>query len=145
MGRKVYGGQATHLPLKILTAGVMPIIFAQALMFLPNTIGSMFSGSLGQWFITNFSPDSWIYAIFLAILIIIFTYFYTAIAFNPVDVADNMKKNGGFIPGVRPGKSTADYIDNILTRVTLPASFFYFFLKFFYYLSKFIYDFVIAF
>ena len=124
VGRKVYGGQATHLPLKILTAGVMPIIFAQALMFLPNTIGSMFSGSLGQWFITNFSPDSWIYAIFLAILIIIFTYFYTAIAFNPVDVADNMKKNGGFIPGVRPGKSTADYIDNILTRVTLPASFF---------------------
>ena len=124
VGRKVYGGQATHLPLKILTAGVMPIIFAQALMFLPNTIGSMFSGAVGQWFITNFSPDSWIYAIFLAILIIIFTYFYTAIAFNPVDVADNMKKNGGFIPGVRPGKSTADYIDNILTRVTLPASFF---------------------
>ena len=124
VGRKVYGGQATHLPLKILTAGVMPIIFAQALMFLPNTIGSMFSGAVGQWFITNFSPDSWIYAIFLAILIIIFTYFYTAIAFNPVDVADNMKKNGGFIPGVRPGKPTADYIDNILTRVTLPASFF---------------------
>ena len=124
VGRKVYGGQATHLPLKILTAGVMPIIFAQALMFLPNTIGSMFSGSLGQWFITNFSPDSWIYAIFLAILIIIFTYFYTAIAFNPVDVADNMKKQGGFIPGVRPGKATADYIDKILTRVTLPSSLF---------------------
>jgi preprotein translocase subunit SecY len=124
IGRKVYGGQSTHLPLKILTAGVMPIIFAQALMFLPNTIGSMFSGAIGQWFITNFSPDSWIYAISLAIFIIIFTYFYTAIAFNPVDVADNMKKNGGFIPGVRPGKSTADYIDNILTRVTLPAAFF---------------------
>ena len=124
IGRKVYGGQSTHLPLKILTAGVMPIIFAQALMFLPNTIGSMFSGNIGQWFIDNFSPDSWIYATFLAIFIIIFTYFYTAIAFNPVDVADNMKKNGGFIPGVRPGKSTADYIDNILTRVTLPAAFF---------------------
>ena len=124
IGRKVYGGQSTHLPLKILTAGVMPIIFAQALMFLPNTIGSMFSGKVGEWFINNFSPDSWIYAIFLAIFIIIFTYFYTAIAFNPVDVADNMKKNGGFIPGVRPGKSTADYIDNILTRVTLPAAFF---------------------
>jgi preprotein translocase subunit SecY len=124
IGRKVYGGQSTHLPLKILTAGVMPIIFAQALMFLPNTIGSMFSGSVGQWFIDNFSPDSWIYATFLALFIIIFTYFYTAIAFNPVDVADNMKKNGGFIPGVRPGKSTADYIDNILTRVTLPAAFF---------------------
>ena len=84
----------------------------------------MFSGSLGQWFITNFSPDSWIYAIFLAILIIIFTYFYTAIAFNPVDVADNMKKQGGFIPGVRPGKATSDYIDRILTRVTLPSSIF---------------------
>jgi len=124
IGRKVYGGQSTHLPLKILTAGVMPIIFAQALMFLPNTIGSMFSGTVGQWFIDNFSPDSWIYATFLALFIIIFTYFYTAIAFNPVDVADNMKKNGGFIPGVRPGKSTADYIDNILTRVTLPAAFF---------------------
>ena len=124
VGRKVYGGQATHIPLKILTAGVMPIIFAQALMFLPNTIGSMFSGEVGQWFINNFSPDSWIYAIFLAIFIIIFTYFYTAIAFNPVDVADNMKKQGGFIPGVRPGKSTAEYIDHILTRVTLPASIF---------------------
>ncbi len=124
VGRKVYGGQSTHLPLKILTAGVMPIIFAQALMFLPNTIGQLFQGSIGNWFLRVFSPDHWFYALVLAILIIIFTYFYTAIAFNPVDVADNMKKQGGFIPGVRPGKPTAEYIDNILTKVTLPASIF---------------------
>ncbi len=124
VGRKVYGGQSTHLPLKILTAGVMPIIFAQALMFLPNTIGQLFQGSIGNWFLRVFSPDHWFYAFILAILIIVFTYFYTAIAFNPVDVADNMKKQGGFIPGVRPGKPTAEYIDNILTKVTLPASIF---------------------
>ncbi len=124
VGRKVYGGQATHIPLKVLTAGVMPIIFAQALMFLPNTIGQLFSGSVGNWLITIFSPDHWFYALVLSLLIIVFTYFYTAIAFNPVDVADNMKKQGGFIPGVRPGKSTADYIDNILTKVTLPAAIF---------------------
>ncbi len=124
VGRKVYGGQATHIPLKVLTAGVMPIIFAQALMFLPNTIGQLFSGSVGNWLISIFSPDHWFYALVLSLLIIVFTYFYTAIAFNPVDVADNMKKQGGFIPGVRPGKSTADYIDNILTKVTLPAAIF---------------------
>ena len=124
VGRKVYGGQSTHLPLKILTAGVMPIIFAQALMFLPNTIGQLFQGSIGNWVLTVFSPDHWFYALVLSIFIVIFTYFYTAIAFNPVDVADNMKKQGGFIPGVRPGKPTADYIDNILTKVTLPAAIF---------------------
>ena len=124
VGRKVYGGQSTHLPLKILTAGVMPIIFAQALMFLPNTIGQLFQGSVGNWVLTVFSPDHWFYALVLSIFIVIFTYFYTAIAFNPVDVADNMKKQGGFIPGVRPGKPTADYIDNILTKVTLPAAMF---------------------
>ena len=124
VGRKVYGGQSTHLPLKILTAGVMPIIFAQAIMFLPNTIGQLFQGSIGNWVLTVFSPDHWFYALVLSIFIIIFTYFYTAIAFNPVDVADNMKKQGGFIPGVRPGKPTADYIDNILTKVTLPAAIF---------------------
>ena len=126
VGRKVYGGQATHIPLKILTAGVMPIIFAQALMFLPNTIASFFpeGNGFGEWMRVVFAPTHLVYSLFLAFLIIIFTYFYTAIAFNPVDVADNMKKQGGFIPGVRPGKSTSDYIDNILTRVTLPASIF---------------------
>ena len=126
VGRKVYGGQATHIPLKILTAGVMPIIFAQALMFIPNTVATFFpEGNIfGEWLQRVFSPTHIVYSLFLAVLIIIFTYFYTAIAFNPVDVADNMKKQGGFIPGVRPGKSTAEYIDNILTKVTLPASFF---------------------
>ena len=125
VGRKQYGGQSTHIPLKILTAGVMPIIFAQALMFLPNTVASFLPESgFGDALRIYFAPTHFVYSLFFALLIIIFTYFYTAIAFNPVDVADNMKKQGGFIPGVRPGKSTSDYIDNILTRVTLPASIF---------------------
>ncbi len=125
VGRKVYGGQATHIPLKILTTGVMPIIFAQALMFIPSTLASFWPGSGFSEFMNEvFSPTHTVYNLFFALLIIVFTYFYTAIAFNPVDVADNMKKQGGFIPGVRPGKATADYIDKILTRVTLPASLF---------------------
>ena len=125
VGRKVYGGQATHIPLKILTAGVMPIIFAQALMFLPNTVASFLPDSgFGDALRIYFAPTHFIYSLFFALLIIVFTYFYTAISFNPIDVADNMKKQGGFIPGVRPGKATSDYIDRILTRVTLPAAFF---------------------
>ena len=126
IGRKVYGGQATHIPLRILTAGVMPIIFAQALMFLPSTVASFFpqGSGFGDWLQRVFAPTHVVYSLFFAFLIIIFTYFYTAIQFNPVDVADNMRKQGGFIPGVRPGKSTSEYIDNILTRVTLPASVF---------------------
>ena len=126
IGRKVYGGQATHIPLRILTAGVMPIIFAQALMFLPSTVASFFpqGSGFGDWLQRVFAPTHAVYSLFFAFLIIIFTYFYTAIQFNPVDVADNMKKQGGFIPGVRPGKSTSEYIDHILTRVTLPASIF---------------------
>jgi preprotein translocase subunit SecY len=125
VGRKVYGGQASHIPLKILTAGVMPIIFAQALMFLPNTVASFMPDSgFGDALRVYFAPTHFVYSIFFGLLIVIFTYFYTAIAFNPIDVADNMKKQGGFIPGVRPGKATADYIDRILTRVTLPSSFF---------------------
>lgn len=133
VGRKVYGGQSTHIPLRILTAGVMPIIFAQALMFLPNTLASFFpeGNGFGDWLQMVFAPTHPVYSVFFAFLIIIFTYFYTAIAFNPVDVADNMKKQGGFIPGVRPGKHTSDYIDNILTRVTLPASFFLAFIAIF--------------
>jgi preprotein translocase subunit SecY len=125
VGRKVYGGQASHIPLRILTAGVMPIIFAQALMFLPNTLASFMPDSgFGDALRIYFAPTHFIYSIFFGLLIVVFTYFYTAIAFNPIDVADNMKKQGGFIPGVRPGKATADYIDKILTRVTLPSSFF---------------------
>ncbi|MCH7497212.1 MAG: preprotein translocase subunit SecY [Candidatus Marinimicrobia bacterium] len=125
VGRKVYGGQATHIPLRINTAGVMPIIFAQAIMFVPSTMSTLFRNSdLVQGMVNLLSIDSPFYWLVFGLLIILFTYFYTAIAFNPVDVADNMKKQGGFIPGVRPGKKTAEYIDNILTRVTLPGSIF---------------------
>jgi len=126
VGRKMYGGQATHLPLRILTAGVMPIIFAQALVLIPSSIGTLFTGTgFGNFIQTYFGDFTSIpYNIFLFVMIVGFTYFYTAVAFNPVDVADNMKKQGGFIPGVRPGKSTADFIDNILAKITLPASVF---------------------
>jgi preprotein translocase subunit SecY len=125
VGRKVYGGQNTHIPLRVNTAGVMPIIFAQSLMFIPQTITTFLpEGDLMDTVNIYFSIDSALYQIIYFVLIVFFTYFYTAIAFNPVDVADNMKKHGGFIPGVRPGKKTAEYIDNILTRVTLPGSLF---------------------
>ncbi|MDP7558120.1 MAG: preprotein translocase subunit SecY [Candidatus Marinimicrobia bacterium] len=125
VGRKVYGGQSTHIPMRVNTAGVMPIIFAQSIMFLPTTIATFFSGSSFFDGVNRlFSFDHWFYWLIFGILIIFFTYFYTAIAFNPQEVADNMKKHGGFIPGIRPGKKTSEFIDNILTRVTLPGSFF---------------------
>ncbi len=125
VGRKIYGGQATHIPLRVNTAGVMPIIFAQALMFIPNTIKTFFpSSDFVSTVASYFEYTSWVYWLFYGGMIVFFTYFYTAIAFNPVDVADNMKKSGGFIPGVRPGKRTSEFIDNILTRITLPGSIF---------------------
>ncbi|MBC8180763.1 preprotein translocase subunit SecY [candidate division KSB1 bacterium] len=125
VGRKIYGGQATHIPLRVNTAGVMPIIFAQALMFIPNTIKTFFpSSDFVSTVASYFEYTSWVYWLFYGGMIVFFTYFYTAIAFNPVDVADNMKKSGGFIPGVRPGKRTSEFIDNILTRITLPGSVF---------------------
>lgn len=126
VGRKVYGGVTQYIPLRVNTAGVMPIIFAQALMFLPQIVFSFFPESefvstlSTEWF----SYDSWTYSIVYALMIIFFTYFYTAIAFNPKDVADNMKKQGGFIPGIRPGTHTAEFVDNILTKITLPGSVF---------------------
>ena len=125
VGRKVYGGQSTHIPMRVNTAGVMPIIFAQSITFIPQTIATFFPDSefmIGM--LSYFEPTSFVYSVFFGLMIVFFTYFYTAIAFNPIDVADNMKKHGGFIPGVRPGKKTADYIDNILTRITLPGSIF---------------------
>jgi len=132
VGRKVYGGQSTHIPMRVNTAGVMPIIFAQAIMFLPNTIATFFQDSaIIQGLMRVFTIDHWFYWLVLALLIIFFTYFYTAIAFNPVEVAENMKKYGGFIPGVRPGKKTSEFIDNILTRVTLPGSVFLAFIAIF--------------
>ncbi|MBN1754674.1 preprotein translocase subunit SecY [bacterium] len=123
VGRKIYGGQATHLPLRLNAAGVIPIIFAQAVMFLPNTILSFFPDVEFMRNIANmFTPFSALYNIIYGLMIVFFAYFYTAVVFNPVDVAENMKKYGGFIPGRRPGKQTSTFIDKILTRITLPGS-----------------------
>ncbi len=125
VGRKVYGGVTQYIPLRVNTAGVMPIIFAQSIMFIPNTILQFFpNNDFLQSVSSYFNYTSPVYAFLYALVIIFFTYFYTAIAFNPKDVADNMKKQGGFIPGIRPGKHTSDFIDNILTKITLPGSFF---------------------
>ena len=123
VGRKIYGGQNTHIPMRVNTAGVMTIILAQSIMFIPSTLSTFFgdsdfSASMMRWF----SFDHPFYWIVFGLMIIFFTYFYTAIAFDPVQVSSTMKQQGGFIPGVRPGKKTAEYIDNILTRVTLPGS-----------------------
>ena len=135
VGRKIYGGQNTHIPLRVNTAGVMPIIFAQSIMFVPQTLTTFFPNSEFMNTVQlYFSFTALPYQIVYALLIVFFTYFYTAIAFNPVDVADNMKKHGGFIPGVRPGKKTAEFIDNILTRVTLPGSIFLAFIAIFPYM-----------
>jgi len=123
VGRKVYGGQNTHIPMKVNTAGVMPIIFAQSIMFIPSTISTFLGDSkFGETLMNWFSFEHYFYWIFFGLMIIFFTYFYTAIAFDPIQVSSTMKQQGGFIPGVRPGKKTAEYIDNILTRVTLPGS-----------------------
>ncbi len=125
VGRKVYGGVTQYIPLRVNTAGVMPIIFAQSIMFIPNTVLSFFpDNDFLQTISGYFHYTSPVYSAIYALMIIFFTYFYTAIAFNPKDVADNMKKQGGFIPGIRPGKQTSDFIDNILTKITLPGSFF---------------------
>mgnify|MGYP006269153021 CR=1 FL=1 len=123
VGRKVYGGGTQYIPMRINTAGVMPIIFAQSIMFLPSTFLSFFpENEVMQKIAGALAYDSWWYAIIFGSMIVFFTYFYTAIAFNPKEVADTMRRQGGFIPGIRPGKSTADFIDNILTRITLPGA-----------------------
>ena len=125
VGRKIYGGVTQYIPLRVNQAGVMPIIFAQSIMFVPNTILTFFPNSeFMQSIAKYFDHTSMVYAFLYGTLIVFFTYFYTAIAFNPKDVADNMKRQGGFIPGVRPGKATSDFIDNILTKITLPGSIF---------------------
>jgi len=123
VGRKVYGGSTQYIPMRINTAGVMPIIFAQSIMFLPGTFLSFFpENEVMQSLSGALAYDSWWYALIFGTMIVFFTYFYTAIAFNPKEVADTMRRQGGFIPGVRPGKSTADFIDHILTRITLPGA-----------------------
>jgi preprotein translocase subunit SecY len=111
------------MPLRVNMAGVIPVIFAAAVLALPQTIGSFVPST--QTFINqHFSPSSWTYLLVEALLIILFTYFYTAVQFNPVDQADNLRKYGGYIPGIRPGPPTAQYLDRVLTRLTLPGSFF---------------------
>jgi len=125
VGRRVYGGQSTHIPLKVNQAGVIPVIFAMSLLMFPATIASWFpNSSFAQAMMGFFDTSSIPYMISYALLIIFFAYFYTAITFNPQDVADNIKKYGGFIPGRRPGKPTADYLESVLSRITLGGAVF---------------------
>ena len=127
VGRKMYGGQSTNLPIKLNMTGVMPIIFAQSIVTIPATIQLIVNPAAGGFwekFFAFFSPTGWFYAILFFILIIAFSYFYILISFNPVEVANNLKKNGGFIPGLRPGKPTSDYITKVLNRITLMGALF---------------------
>ena len=129
IGRKVYGGQATHIPLNVNSAGVIPIIFAQSIIMFPTTLSSFLLKSNWAEAISGLmQPGTWLYTSIYGILIVFFAYFYTAIVINPVDLADNMKKYGGFIPGIRPGEKTSQYIDKILTRITLPGALFFAFI-----------------
>ena len=122
VGRRVYGGQSSHLPLKINTSGVIPPIFASSVLIFPATIASFADHPWAQAVAGALAPGSLVYNLSYVALIIFFCYFYTAVVFNPVDVADNMKKYGGFIPGIRPGQRTAEYIDRVLSRVTLSGA-----------------------
>lgn len=127
IGNKVYGGQRQYIPLKVNASGVMPIIFAQSLMFLPSTIAGIWADTsdTANFVYTTFSNfESWQYNTLLGLMIIVFTFFYTAITVNPNQIADDMKKNGGFVPGIKPGKPTSDFIDDVLTKITLPGSIF---------------------
>ncbi len=129
VGRKMYGGQSTHIPIKVAAAGVIPIIFAMSIMAFPGTIASFFgvqAGDEGFWggFLRVFSSTSWVYAVLYFLLILFFTYFYTAMQFNPIEMSNNMKKNGGFVPGIRPGRPTSDYISKVLSRITLAGAVF---------------------
>ena len=122
VGRRIYGGSSTHIPLRINTAGVIPVIFASSLILFPATLTRFVPHPWMQAISDAMSPGRFTYTVLYMALIVFFAYFYTAIVFNPVDLADNMKKYGGFIPGVRPGKRTAEYIDRVLTRITLPGA-----------------------
>ncbi len=126
VGRKVYGGTTQYLPIRVNAAGVMPIIFAQSIMFVPGTIVQFFpnSAAMQQFGALFLDFTSWGYSIIFFFVCVFFTYFYTAIAVNPKEMADTMKRQGGFIPGIRPGRQTSEFIDDILTRVTLPGSLF---------------------
>jgi len=123
IGRKVYGGSGTYIPLKVNGSGVIPIIFASAVLFFPAQLATM----TGNAFLTgvgNALSEGWLYYAFFSVLIIFFAYFYSALVFNPIDLGDNLRKNGGFIPGVRPGKATVSYIEGVMNRITLPGAVF---------------------
>jgi preprotein translocase subunit SecY len=125
IGRRIYGGQSTHLPLKVNTAGVIPPIFASSIIMFPATIAGFLNvKQIGwlQFIVGSLAPGHLIHTLLYVGFIVFFCYFYTAIHFNPAEVADNMKKYGGFIPGIRPGKSTAEYIDRVLTRITFSGA-----------------------
>lgn len=129
VGRKMYGGQSTHIPMKVNQAGVIPVIFSLSLLQFPLTItyflpSGEFSAFVQKWFSLQGNPGVWIYGIFNVILIMFFTYFYTAVTFNPMEVANNMKANGGFIPGIRPGRSTVEYLNKVMTRITFVGAVF---------------------
>ena len=126
VGNKVYGGQRQYIPLKVNASGVMPIIFAQSLMFLPGMIAQIWADTGTGAYIMNKFGDftSWQYNLTFATLIIVFTFFYTAITINPNQMADDMKRNGGFVPGIKPGKDTSEFLDTILSRITLPGAIF---------------------
>ncbi len=128
VGRKMYGGQSTHIPIKVTMAGVMPIIFAMSIMAFPGTITALVNpnatSGFAAWVAKFFNQSNPWYAVIYFILIIAFTYFYTAISFNPIEISNNMKKNGGFIPGIRPGKPTSDFISRVLSKITLAGAIF---------------------
>ena len=122
IGKRMSGGGQTYLPLRVNMAGVIPVIFAASLMAFPPTVGQLINAPWAQDVADFFARSGWAYLLGETILIILFTYFYTAITFNPVDQADNLKKYGGFIPGVRPGRPTAEFLDRILARLTFPGA-----------------------
>jgi preprotein translocase subunit SecY len=122
----MYAGSSTYIPLKVNQAGVIPIIFASSVLYIPSLLQNVIQNQAIQNFISNYlvNSSSVLYMILYGTMVVFFAYFYTAISFNPTDVADNMKKYGGFIPGIRPGRQTAEYLDRILTRITLPGALF---------------------
>ena len=122
IGRRMTQGGQTYLPLRVNMAGVIPVIFAASIMAFPPTVGTLLNNDFGRDFAAFFSPSGWAYIVGESLFIILFTYFYTAVTFNPVDQADNLKKYGGFIPGVRPGRPTAEFLDRILARLTFPGA-----------------------
>ncbi len=122
VGKRTYGGSSTYIPLKVNQSGVIPIIFASSLLFLPQLLGGALGPGAQQWVEANFQQDDPLFMIGFFALVVFFAFFYTAITFNPSDVAENMKRHGGFIPGIRPGRPTAEYLDYVLTRITTAGS-----------------------